>query len=144
MLLLPFGCPHGIRKVLKFHPNKINDLRAENVGFQTLSLRHFTSANSLTASESVEIPLVSKGFGRGDRTSETATKPKIGLRSPSVSFRPDFSENRYGQKISCKFRVLKILWGRTFVHGSLAFGIAKTSSGRGAAYFYAPANYLQG
>jgi hypothetical protein len=36
----PFGCPHGIRKECKSDPNKINGLRLENVGFQTLSLRH--------------------------------------------------------------------------------------------------------
>ncbi len=42
--------------------------------------------------------LVSKGFGRDDRTSETAPELKFALRSPAVSFRPNLGRIRYAWK----------------------------------------------
>ena len=57
----PLGFANGIRKQGELEPNKINGLQVETVGFQTLSLRHFTSANSPTAPMSAEIPFGFKG-----------------------------------------------------------------------------------
>ena len=62
----------------------------------TLSRRIEGSNPSVSATSSMRTPrwsrstpknlLVSKAFGRRQCTSETASPPKIGLRTPSVSF----------------------------------------------------------
>jgi hypothetical protein len=52
----PLGSANGIRNRVEADPNEINNLQAETVGSQTLSLRHFTSANSYTASMCAGIP----------------------------------------------------------------------------------------
>ena len=59
LLLLSFGCAHGVRKVRKSDPKKINGLEPEKVVFQTLSLRQpLLRKLSLPGMAMAEIPSV--------------------------------------------------------------------------------------